>query len=62
MYRLHPWPGGDLHIQYPDEGCPARPALAGPLNPDPHHPGGLGQGRPGQYVERGQEGDQVINI
>ena len=62
IYRLHTWPGGSLHLIFPDELCPARPALPGPLHPDPHHPGGLVQGRPGQHVGRGQQGDHVIPI
>ena len=62
IYSLHPGPGGDLHLLVPDELCPARPALPGPLHPDPHHPGGLVQGRPGQHVGRGQQGDHVIPI
>ena len=57
IYRLHTWPGGSLHLIFPDELCPARPAL-----PGPHHSGGLGQGRPGHHVGRGQQGDNVTNF
>ena len=54
---LHPRPRGHLHLSLPDELCPARPPLPGPLHPPPHHPRGLAEGRPPGHVGRGLQGD-----
>ena len=54
---LHPRPRGHLHLSLPDELCPARSPLPGPLHPPPHHPRGLAEGRPPSHVGRGLQGD-----